>query len=134
MSSRVCGSLCAKAHVATFMVLGIGIGGFYARDCLAGVSTEMLADFKISRTQYGFVSTIVNVPTIVLSFVFGWLLDTYGIRRCTIAFTSTLAVGSLLVAVSTLFRNVELLTAGRLFLGLGPFPGELVTFYAPLLC
>jgi MFS family permease len=85
--------LCQRSHVATLLVLGIGIGGFYARDCLSGVSTELLDHMKLSHTSYALVSTVVSVPTIVLSFVFGWLLDVYGIRRCTIAFTVTLACG-----------------------------------------
>ena len=42
---------CPRTHVATLLVFGIGVGGFYARDCLAGVSVELLDDFGLSRTE-----------------------------------------------------------------------------------
>ena len=114
-----CGGLVYRPYLIFTLVIFLGAAGYYARESVAGLSTEVIADFSLTRSQYGFVSTIVAIPTVFFAFGFGSLLDAFGVRRCTIVYSCVLVAGSLMVALSTVHTSVPLLNIGRLFVGLG---------------
>jgi MFS family permease len=117
---RPCPPVCTpRPYVAFTLVIFLGAAGYYAREALAGLSTELISSFGLSHSGYGFVSTVVAIPTIVLAFGFGSILDAWGVRRCTLGYSVILALGALCVAASTLHNSVALLNTGRLFVGLG---------------
>ena len=114
-------SAALQQGVAVACVVLTGLAAYYARDCLAGVVTELIdsSDFHMSRTTYGAVSTAVFVPTIALSVVFGRLVDTFGVRRCTLAFSCTVLIGSMLTSTSVAMGSVAMLACGRVVTGVG---------------
>lgn len=115
----LCGGLCYRPWVSFSLAIILGSCGYYARDALSGLSTEVIADFGLNRSEYGLASTVVSIPTVFLAFAFGSLLDTFGVRRCTVVYTLILAFGGIAVAMSTIWRSFALLNVGRVAVGLG---------------
>ncbi len=69
VNSRMVCSEAARANVATFLVLMFAFAGYYTRETLSALSTEVMRDFELSHAQYAFISTLVAIPTIFLAFL-----------------------------------------------------------------
>lgn len=112
----------ALRRLAVVLLMGISFGGFYASSSLTGVSDSMLTAFNMSAAEYGFLSSIVGAPTIVLAFVFGWLIDRFGVKRCIAACAVAVVLGSATVALGCQLTSLPLLVTGRVVQGTGAPP------------
>ena len=62
-----CSGCCSRPTTATFFVLRFALAGYYTRETLSALSTEVTRDFELTNAQYGFISTVVAVPTVFLA-------------------------------------------------------------------
>lgn len=67
------------------------------------------------------MATVVAVPTIVLTFVYGSIVDTHGVRRSSVSFAVTCATGAVLLGMAVSFENVGLLGFARTLVGIGVY-------------
>jgi hypothetical protein len=55
--------------VATVLVVSFGMIAYYVRESVVSLAGEVREGFSLSHEGYGLVSTVVSVPSMVLSFV-----------------------------------------------------------------
>jgi MFS family permease len=91
-------------------------GNYYVYDSIAPIADMLRSELGFSSTQVGTLNAIYSAPNIVMVLIGGILVDRFGTRRATFAFTAICAAGALLTALSTTF---PVMAAGRLVFGLG---------------
>lgn len=91
-------------------------GNYYVYDSIGPVADLLQKDLGFTDTQIGTLNAIYSFPNIVMVLVGGVLVDRFGARRATLAFTMVCLLGALLTAVGDRFW---VMAAGRLLFGLG---------------
>ena len=101
--------------VLVFMSLAM-FGNYYVYDSIAPVADLLRDQLGFSSTQLGTLNAIYSAPNIVMVLIGGILVDRFGTRRATVAFTAICLAGAVLTAASGTFA---LMATGRLVFGLG---------------
>jgi MFS family permease len=91
-------------------------GNYYVYDSIPPLSDMLQSQLGFTSTQVGLLQAIYSAPNIVMVLIGGVLVDRFGTRQATTAFTAICLVGALLSAVSGTFWIMAL---GRLIFGLG---------------
>jgi MFS family permease len=91
-------------------------GNYYVYDSIAPLADTLRTDLGFTSTQVGMLNAIYSAPNIVMVLIGGILVDRFGTRRATLAFTVICLVGALLPALSGTF---SVMAGGRLVFGLG---------------
>jgi MFS family permease len=91
-------------------------GNYYVYDSIAPLADTLRTDLGFTSTQVGMLNAIYSAPNIVMVLIGGMLVDRFGTRRATLAFTVVCLIGALLPALSGTF---PVMAGGRLVFGLG---------------
>src|SRR5688572_2147302 len=91
-------------------------GNYYVYDSVAPVADALQRQLGFTDTQLGTLNAIYSLPNIVMVFIGGIIVDRFGVRVTTLAFSSICLVGAVLTATSSAFPAMA---AGRLIFGLG---------------
>lgn len=91
-------------------------GNYYVYDSIAPVADLLRTELGFSATQVGTLNAIYSAPNILMVLIGGILVDRFGTRNATLAFTAICAVGALVTAISNSF---PVMAGGRLIFGLG---------------
>jgi MFS family permease len=101
--------------VLVFMSLAM-FGNYYVYDSIAPLADILREQLGFSSTQVGTLNAIYSAPNVVMVLIGGVLVDRFGTRTSTLAFTAICLVGAVLTAASGSFAIMAL---GRLAFGLG---------------
>ncbi|HEY6362412.1 MAG TPA: MFS transporter [Vicinamibacterales bacterium] len=102
---------------AALLIVSLAMfGNYYAYDAIAPVADLLQRMLGFSDTQIGTLNAIYSLPNIVMVLVGGIIVDRFGTRASTLAFTVICAIGAAITAASPLF---PVMAAGRLIFGLG---------------
>jgi MFS family permease len=91
-------------------------GNYYVYDSVAPVADLLQRQLGFTDTQIGTLNAIYSFPNIIMVLIGGVLVDRFGTRLSTLAFSIVCAAGALLTALS---HSFPLMAAGRLLFGLG---------------
>jgi MFS family permease len=91
-------------------------GNYYVYDSIAPLADTLRTDLGFTSTQVGMLNAIYSAPNIVMVLIGGILVDRFGTRRATLAFTVICLIGALLPVLSGTF---PVMAGGRLVFGLG---------------
>ena len=91
-------------------------GNYSVYDSVAPVADALQRQLGFTDTQLGTLNAIYSLPNIVAVFIGGIIVDRFGARVTTLAFSSICLVGAVLTAASPAFPTMA---AGRLIFGLG---------------
>jgi MFS family permease len=91
-------------------------GNYYVYDSIAPLADTLRTDLGFTSTQVGMLNAIYSAPNIVMVLMGGILVDRFGTRRATLAFTVICLIGALLPVLSGTF---PVMAGGRLVFGLG---------------
>ncbi len=91
-------------------------GNYYVYDSIAPLADILRTELGFSSTQVGTLNAIYSAPNIVMVLIGGVLVDRFGARNATLAFTVICFAGAILPAMSGTFAVMAL---GRLLFGLG---------------
>ena len=86
-------------------------GNYYVYDSVAPVADALQRQLGFTDTQLGTLNAIYSLPNIVAVFIGGIIVDRFGARVTTLAFSSICLVGAVLTAASPAFPTMA---AGRL--------------------
>src|SRR5919108_2037413 len=101
--------------VLVFVSLAM-FGNYYVYDSIAPLADILREQLGFSSTQVGTLNAIYSAPNVVMVLIGGVLVDRFGTRTSTLAFTAICLVGAVLTAASGSFAIMAL---GRLAFGLG---------------
>jgi MFS family permease len=101
--------------VLVFMSLAM-FGNYYVYDSIAPVADLLQEELGFSQTQVGTLNAIYSAPNIIMVLIGGLLVDRFGTRTATVAFTAVCLAGAILTAAGDTFVTMA---AGRLVFGLG---------------
>jgi MFS family permease len=91
-------------------------GNYYTYDSIAPLGDILQRELGFSNTQLGTLNAIYSFPNIIMVLIGGVIVDRYGTRTSTLAFTLICLIGAVVTAVSPSF---PMMAAGRLIFGLG---------------
>jgi MFS family permease len=91
-------------------------GNYYTYDSIGPVADSLQRLLGFSDTQIGTLNAIYSFPNIIMVLVGGVIVDRYGTRLSTLAFSIICLAGAVITAMSPLF---PVMAAGRLVFGLG---------------
>ena len=77
----------------------------------------LVQHFGISNVQYALLSSVYNIPNIVLCFFSGHIIEYLGLRPATILFSFLLLLGHILFTVSPVLDSFTVAVCGRMILG-----------------
>jgi MFS family permease len=91
-------------------------GSYFAYDSLGAIASTLTQEMGWSRESIGQTYTLYSIAAILSVFIGGLLIDKIGTRKASLLFTSLVAVGAAVVALS---HSVWLLYVGRFIFGWG---------------
>ncbi len=83
------------------------------------VESSPYCEFDISNSQYGAIQSSVSIVNTVLPLLGGIFIDIFGTIPGSIVTTILIAVGNILVALSTSSANLSMMIIGRVLYGIG---------------
>jgi len=93
---------------------------FFFRNVNAVISKDLAAEFSLSPSDLGFLTSMYLLAFAAFQLPLGVLLDRYGPRRVVAALLCVAAAGALIFALA---RDFTMLSVGRALLGLGVSAG-----------
>ena len=93
---------------------------FFFRNVNAVISKDLTAEFALSSSDLGFLTSMYLLAFAAFQLPLGVLLDRYGPRRVVAALLCVAAVGALIFALA---RDFTMLSIGRALIGLGVSAG-----------
>jgi MFS family permease len=91
-------------------------GNYYVYDSIAPLADTLQTQLGFSSTQVGTLNAIYSAPNIIMVLIGGVLVDRFGTRNATLAFTAICLIGALLPALGGTFT---VMASGRLIFGIG---------------
>ena len=91
-------------------------GNYYVYDSVGPLADNLQRLLGFTDTQIGTLNAIYSFPNIVMVLVGGVIVDRFGTRLSTLAFSVICLIGAIVTAMSPLF---PVLATGRLIFGLG---------------
>lgn len=91
-------------------------GNYYVYDSIAPLASVFTEQLGFTDTQIGALNAIYSLPNIITVLISGLIVDRFGARGSTLAFTALCLVGTAVTAASPSFPMMAL---GRLIFGLG---------------
>ena len=91
-------------------------GDYYVYDAVAPVADLLQKQLGFDDTQIGILNAIYSLPNIIMVLIGGIIVDRFGTRLSTLAFSLIAFVGAVVTAMSPSF---PVMAAGRLLFGLG---------------
>src|SRR5688572_13303601 len=76
-------------------------------------------ELGISNSQYGVIQSSVSLVNTIIPILGGLFIDTFGTSTGSILATSLIAIGNILVALSTNLRSFVIMVIGRILYGIG---------------
>ncbi|CAG8528576.1 9878_t:CDS:2, partial [Dentiscutata erythropus] len=116
---------------ALVCALTLSVGSHYAAHTLSALKSEVKDKLGITNSQYGIIQSSVSLVNTILPILGGVFIDTFGTSIGSILATSLIAVGNILVALSTNLASFPVMVFGRIFYGIGS--GTIVTVQTTIL-
>jgi MFS family permease len=91
-------------------------GSYFLYDGLAAIAPILIQSFDITRAEFGAIKTIYSVAAILCLLIGGILIDRIGTRKSSLIFSTVIALGACIIAVSP---NIWVLYLGMFFFGAG---------------
>ena len=91
-------------------------GSYFLYDGLAAIAPILIQSFDITRAEFGAIKTIYSVAAILCLLIGGILIDRIGTRKSSLIFSTVIALGACIIAVSP---NIWVLYIGMFFFGAG---------------
>ena len=91
-------------------------GDYYVYDAVAPVADLLQKQLGFDDTQIGILNAIYSLPNIIMVLIGGIIVDRFGTRLSTLAFSLIAFVGAVVTAMSPSF---PVMATGRLLFGLG---------------
>jgi MFS family permease len=95
------------------------VGGHYAAHTLGTLKVKVKEGLGITNAEYGVLQSSVAIAKTFLPALGGILVDKFGTGLGSTLATSLIALGNILVAISTNLRSFKLMILGRVMYGLG---------------
>ncbi|CAG8716198.1 3252_t:CDS:2, partial [Funneliformis caledonium] len=105
--------------IALLCVLSLAVGSHYAGHTLGALKSTIKKELDISNSQYGVIQSSVSLVNTVLPILGGVFIDTFGTSVGSILATSLIAIGNILVALSTDLKSFAVMVIGRILYGIG---------------
>ncbi|CAG8446828.1 13734_t:CDS:2 [Dentiscutata heterogama] len=116
---------------ALVCALSLSVGSHYAAHTLGALKSKVKEELDITNSQYGIIQSSVSLVNTILPILGGVFIDTFGTSTGSILATSLIAVGNILVALSTNLASFPVMVFGRIFYGIGS--GTIVTVQTTIL-
>ncbi|KAK4532003.1 hypothetical protein CCYA_CCYA10G2860 [Cyanidiococcus yangmingshanensis] len=107
-----------RALVLTSACL-LTFGSYFCYDTPSALVTTLREKLHLSAFQYNVLFSIYSWPNVVLVFIGGLLIDTYGSRWAALVLANLVLVGQLVMLVGIQQRRYWLLLSGRFIFGMG---------------
>ncbi|CAH1767964.1 1003_t:CDS:2, partial [Entrophospora sp. SA101] len=108
--------------IALLCVLSLALGSHYAGHALDALKAVIKTELGISNSQYGVVQSSVTLVNTILPILGGVFIDIFGTLVGSVLATSLIAIGNILVALSTDLKSFAVMVIGRILYGLGSGP------------
>ncbi|KAG1646590.1 hypothetical protein G6F44_000674 [Rhizopus delemar] len=105
--------------VALLCAMFLAVGSHFAAHTLGAMKSIIKKEFDISNSQYGAIQSSVSIVNTVLPLLGGIFIDIFGTIPGSIVTTILIAVGNILVALSTSSANLSMMIIGRVLYGIG---------------
>ncbi|KAI9314580.1 major facilitator superfamily domain-containing protein [Dichotomocladium elegans] len=105
--------------IALLCAIFMAVGSHFAAHTLGAMKNTIKTEFGISNAQYGAIQSSVSIVNTILPALGGIFLDTFGTLTGSIITTGLIAVGNILVAISTSNKSLATMIAGRVLYGVG---------------
>ncbi|CAG8749974.1 4837_t:CDS:2, partial [Funneliformis mosseae] len=94
-------------------------GNNYAAHTIDPLKSIIKKELDFSNSKYGVVQSSVSLINTFLPILGGIFLDTFGTLVGSILVTSLIAIGNILVALSTNLKSFPVMVIGRILYGIG---------------
>ncbi|CAG8456318.1 14922_t:CDS:2 [Funneliformis mosseae] len=105
--------------IALLCVLSLALGSHYSAHTLDALKSVIKKELDISNSKYGVIQSSVSLVNTILPILGGIFLDTFGTLVGSVLATSLIAMGNILVALSTDLRSFAVMVIGRILYGIG---------------
>ncbi|RIB29423.1 major facilitator superfamily domain-containing protein [Gigaspora rosea] len=116
---------------ALVCTLFLSIGSHFAAHTLGALKSIVKDELGITNSQYGIIQSSVSLVNTILPILGGVFIDTFGTSIGSILATSLIALGNIIVALSTNLRSFPMMVSGRILYGIGS--GTIVTVQTTIL-
>lgn len=105
-------------YLALFFMCFIGFGAYFVFDSPAALVDDIKRDMKISTATYAGLYSWYSLPSVVMCFIGGYLVDrVFGVRLGSVLFLCIVLFGQLLFAIGALKNKIIIMYIGRFILG-----------------
>ncbi|KAL1918721.1 uncharacterized protein VTP21DRAFT_2743 [Calcarisporiella thermophila] len=105
--------------VALLCALTLAIGSHFAAHTIGSLKKNVISNLNIDNTRYGVVQSAVAFVNSFIPILGGILIDSFGTGLGSITCTFLIALGNVLVALSTSVNSFPLMVCGRILYGVG---------------
>jgi MFS family permease len=120
MSPSEHGPFHPAARLYRFVILAfaalLAFGSYFAYDSVGAIETTLIQVFHADRAAIGAMYTMYSVAAVVAVIAGGFLIDSVGVRRASMIFSTFVVVGAAMVAAAP---SLPVLYAGRVVFGIG---------------
>ncbi len=102
-----------------FFAALLTFGSYFAYDIIGAVAPSLIEQFGADRSDVGKMYTMYSIAAILAVGIAGFLIDLLGTRLASMLFSTTVAVGALIVALS---NSLWPMMVGRFIFGAGSEP------------
>ena len=111
-------------YFVLFLTCSIMIGNYFCFDNPSALKSQLQSHFPhftAPEFEYYFslLYSIYSIPNIILPFLGGLLVDTYGVRIMMILFSLLILIGQIIFAYGASIRHFQCMLFGRFIFGLG---------------
>jgi nitrate/nitrite transporter NarK len=94
-------------------------GSYFCYDTPSALVITLREKLQLTGFQYNVLFSIYSWPNVVLVFIGGLVIDTYGSRRASLALATLVLVGQVVMLIGVLQHRYWLLLSGRFIFGMG---------------
>ncbi|CAI2167413.1 17625_t:CDS:2 [Funneliformis geosporum] len=105
--------------IALICVLSLALGSHYSAHTLDALKSTIKTELGIPNSKYGVIQSSVSLVNTILPILGGIFLDTFGTLVGSVLATSLIAIGNILVALSTDLKSFAVMVIGRILYGIG---------------
>jgi len=98
------------------------VGDYYCNNLTQALQHYLMIEFDIDNLKFNTLSSVSSVPSVILPFVGGILIDKFGIRSIFFIFCTVVIIGQIIMTVGVAKLNFELLLVSKVIFAIGAGP------------
>jgi len=98
------------------------VGDYYCNNLTQALQHYLMEEFQIDNFKFNSLSSVSSVPSVILPFVGGILIDKFGIRKVFFIFCSVVILGQIIMTIGVAKINFELLLVSKVIFAIGAGP------------